>query len=75
MDVILDHDGCMVCQNTGHLESISIGCTFCNGTGEYTRAAESYMKFHPCQCIYEDRRSCSLCGKACHHGTNNKPKL
>ena len=75
MDVILNPNGCIVCQNTGHLESLSMGCPFCNGTGEYTKAAESYMKSHPCQCIYEDRRNCSLCGKKCHHATNTKPKL
>ena len=75
MDVILNHNGCIICQKTGHLEPLSIGCPFCNGTGEYTKAAESYMKSHPCQCIYEDRRNCSLCGKKCHHATNNKPKL
>jgi len=75
MDVILNQKGCIICQNTGRLEALSIGCSFCNGTGEYTKAAESYMKSHPCQCIYYDRRSCRLCGKKCHHATNNKPKL
>jgi len=75
MDVILSHKGCIICQKTGILELLSTGCSFCNGTGEYTKAAESYMKSHPCQCIYQDRRNCSLCGKKCHHTTNNKPKL
>ncbi len=75
MDVILNHDGCIICQKTGRVESLSTECSFCNGTGEYTKAAESYMKFHPCQCIYQDRKRCSLCGKKCHHDTHNKPKL
>jgi hypothetical protein len=75
LELIRRHDGCDICQKTGHLESLSMECTFCNGTGEYTKAAESYMKLHPCQCIYLDRKNCSLCGKKCHHSTSNKPKL
>jgi hypothetical protein len=75
VDVIREHNGCAICRKTGDLESLSIECSFCNGTGEYNKAAESYMKLHPCQCIYLDRKNCSLCGKKCHHSTSNKPKL
>jgi len=75
LDVIREHDGCAICHKSGRLGSLSTECSFCNGTGEYSGAAESYMKLHPCQCIYLDRKNCSLCGKKCHHSTSNNPKL
>jgi hypothetical protein len=60
---------CAVCKGT------SAKCVFCNGTGEYTKIAETYMKSHICQCIMLDRKNCPLCQKKCHHNTPNRPKL
>jgi len=67
---------CPICDGTGHLDTWrTVTCPFCNGTAEHTKAAESFMKVHPCQCIYSDRENCPLCKQKCHHSTSNKPKL
>jgi len=34
---------CPVCCGKGSIQLTDSGCPFCNGTGEFTRAAESYM--------------------------------
>src|SRR5919199_2220500 len=79
-------EGCPVCHNSGYMSYSSSSswrssttnmecCPFCNGTCEYAKAAASFMKAHPCQCIHSDRENCPLCGHKCHHSTNNKPKL
>jgi hypothetical protein len=67
---------CLVCDSKGYINSWrNVECCFCNGTGENTKAAESFMKIHPCQCIDLDRKNCPLCKLKCHHSTNNKPKV
>ena len=67
--------GCPVCKGSGTITLLDCACSFCNGTGEYTRSAESYYKSHICQCVLLDRKQCPLCGKKCHHDTPNKPKI
>lgn len=49
-------------------------CVYCNGTGEWNQAAQSYMQNHICQCIVLDRKFCPVCNKACHHDTSLNPK-
>lgn len=49
-------------------------CVYCNGTGEWNQAAQSYVKNHICQCIVLDRKFCPVCNKACHHDTSLSPK-
>lgn len=66
---------CAVCGGGGRIVLLGSPCPFCNGTGEATRAAESYMKSHPCQCSLYDRKRCPLCGRKCHHDTPNRPKI
>ena len=66
---------CVVCRGTGTVEILGTECPFCNGTGAYSKIAESYFKSHICQCILLDRRMCPLCKKRCHHDTPNKPKI
>ena len=66
---------CVVCKGLGTIELLNSQCPFCNGTGEYTRISERYLKSHICQCIFLNRKTCPLCGKKCHHDTPNKPKL
>jgi hypothetical protein len=67
---------CPICHNTGYFESRrQIVCSFCNGTCGYTKAAERFLKIHPCQCFHSDRENCPVCGEKCHHGTNNRPRL
>ncbi|MEX0764199.1 MAG: hypothetical protein WEC35_02880 [Nitrosopumilaceae archaeon] len=66
---------CAVCNGQGKIALLDTPCSFCNGTGEYTKSAESYIKSHICQCIFLDRVTCPLCGKKCHHDTPNKPKI
>ncbi len=66
---------CAVCGGQGKIVLLDTPCSFCNGTGEYTKSAESYLKTHICQCIFLDRVTCPLCGKKCHHDTPNKPKI
>ena len=67
---------CSICNGTRYIDSWrKVECYFCNGTGEYTKAAESFMKAHPCQCVHSDRKNCSLCKQKCHHSSNNKPKV
>ena len=68
--------GCPICRNTGEIESWrNIECPFCNGTCEYTNAAASFMRIHPCQCIQGNSKDCPLCSLKCHHQTGNKPKM
>lgn len=66
---------CPVCSGKGAIEITDSDCPFCNGTGEFTKAAESYMKSHICQCVFLDRKNCPLCGKKCHHNTPNRPRI
>lgn len=66
---------CAVCGGAGKIELLDSQCPFCNGTGEPSGSAESYIKSHICQCIFLDRKRCPLCGKKCHHDTPNKPKI
>ncbi|HEX5457081.1 MAG TPA: hypothetical protein VFX64_01700 [Candidatus Nitrosotalea sp.] len=66
---------CPVCGGQGKIALLDTQCSFCNGTGEYSKTADSYMKSHICQCIFLDRITCPLCGKRCHHDTPNKPKV
>jgi RecJ-like exonuclease len=73
--VMMQAEHCPVCSGKGTIEITDSQCPFCNGTGERTRAAESYMKVHICQCIFLDRKNCPLCGKKCHHNTPNRPKI
>ena len=68
-------ESCPVCKGRGSIELLDSQCPFCNGTGEFTKAGESYMKSHICQCIMLDRKVCPLCGKKCHHNTPNRPKV
>lgn len=68
-------DVCAVCKGAGVIELLESRCPFCNGTGEPTNAAKSYIKSHICQCIILDRKTCPLCKKPCHHDTPNKPKI
>ena len=70
-----DVQKCPVCFGRGAIEITDSDCPFCNGTGEFTKAAESYMKSHICQCVFLDRKNCPLCGKRCHHSTPNRPKI
>ena len=68
-------ESCPVCKGRGSIELLDSQCPFCNGTGEFTKAGESYMKSHIFQCIMLDRKVCPLCGKKCHHNTPNRPKV
>ena len=68
-------ENCVVCKGSGTIELLGSQCPFCNGTGDFTKAAESYLHSHICQCIFLDRKKCPLCGKNCHHDTPNKPKV
>ena len=72
---MLEEQKCAVCKGTGTIELLGSQCPFCNGTGDYTKAAERYLDSHICQCIFLDRKKCPLCGKNCHHDTPNKPKV
>ena len=49
-------------------------CTYCNGTGEWNRAAQAYISNHICQCIVWDRKYCPVCKLKCHHDASGKPK-
>jgi len=73
--LIVVKDKCPVCKGNGTIELLGSQCPFCNGTGDFTKAAESYLDSHICQCIFLDRKKCPLCGKKCHHDTPNKPKV
>ena len=70
---------CPICNGRGSIEEglwRVMECSFCNGTGEYTKAAASFMKAHPCQCINtSDRKNCPFCKQKCHHNANNKPRV
>ena len=68
-------DKCPICKGTGVIALLNSPCSFCNGTGEYTKLAESYYESHTCQCVLLDRKTCPLCGKKCHHDTPNRPKI
>ncbi|MDI1495437.1 MAG: hypothetical protein K8823_745 [Cenarchaeum symbiont of Oopsacas minuta] len=66
---------CSVCKGIGHIELLDTPCQFCNGTGEYTKAADAFLTSHTCQCILLDRKKCPVCGKNCHHDTPNRVKI
>ncbi len=72
---LLTEQKCAVCKGDGCIELLGSQCPFCNGTGEYTKIAESYITSHICQCIFLDRKVCPLCKQRCHHDTPNKPKV
>jgi RecJ-like exonuclease len=72
---VTDSDICGVCKGNGSIELIDSQCPFCNGTGENSTAAESYLKSHICQCIFLDRKMCPICEKKCHHDTPHRPKI
>ena len=71
----LTEQKCAVCEGDGSIELLGSQCPFCNGTGEYTKIAKSYITSHICQCIFLDRKVCPLCKQRCHHDTPNKPKV
>ena len=56
-------DECPVCKGTGTIELLGSQCPFCNGTGDFTKAAESYLVSHICQCIFLDRKKMSIMWK------------
>lgn len=68
----LKDDICDFCKGVG--KSSSYVCVYCNGTGEWNAAAQSYLKNHICQCIALDRKFCPICNKSCHHDTSLNPK-
>ena len=69
---LTDSGICVICDG----EKIFLGhtCTFCNGTGEWNEASESYLKDHICQCIIWGRKFCPVCGEICHHDSSSTPK-
>jgi len=66
-------DNCDFCLGKGK-NFVNESCTYCNGTGEWNQAAQSYVKNHICQCIIWDRKFCPVCKKICHHDTTVSPK-
>ncbi len=72
---MMQAEKCPICSGKGTIEITDSQCSFCNGTGESTNAAKSYLKVHICQCIFLDRKNCPICGKKCHHNTPNRPKI
>ena len=70
-----EEDSCVVCNGIGIIELLNSECPFCNGTGENSKSAQSYLKSHICQCIFLDRKQCPICQKKCHHDTPNRPKV
>ena len=62
---------CDICR--GITDSTNV-CVYCNGTGEWNQAAQSYMQNHICQCIFLDREFCPICNLKCHHDTSLDPK-
>ena len=36
-------ENCLVCKGNGTIELLDSQCPFCNGTGEFTKSAESYL--------------------------------
>lgn len=64
---------CDFCLGTGK-NFVNESCTYCNSTGEWNQAAQSYVKNHICQCIILDRKFCPVCKKICHHDTTLNPK-
>ena len=70
-----EQDFCVVCKGVGIIELLNSECPFCNGTGENSKSAESYLKSHICQCIFLDRKQCPICEKKWHHDTPNRPKV
>ena len=62
---------CDVCRGAKDQRII---CPYCNGTGEWNSAAQSYINNHICQCIVLDRKHCPVCNKKCHHDSSGKPK-
>lgn len=70
----MSSDGyCDFCKRTGK-NYFNETCPYCNGTGEWNQAAQSYIQNHICQCITLDRKFCPVCNKACHHDTSLSPK-
>lgn len=69
-----ENEHCALCNGSGR-NFFGYECTYCNGTGEYNKVAENYLKNHICQCINSDRKNCPVCHKKCHHDTPFRPKL
>ena len=63
---------CDMCK--GRMQLGGITCPYCNGTGEWNRAAQAYIENHICQCITFDRKNCPVCNKKCHHSSSLNPK-
>ena len=49
---MVNDENCLVCKGNGTIELLNSQCPFCNGTGEFTKSAESYLQSHICQCIF-----------------------
>jgi len=63
---------CVICEGTKlHM---SHPCSFCNATGEWNAASESFLKDHICQCYVWGREFCPICKKICHHDSTATPK-
>ena len=45
---------CLVCKGDGKIAWTHTSCPFCNETGEYSKASETFLLNHICQCIIID---------------------
>jgi RecJ-like exonuclease len=66
---------CLVCKGDGKIAWTHTSCPFCNETGEYSKASETFLLNHICQCIISDRKNCPVCEEKCHHDTHGRPKV
>lgn len=67
-----DTGKCVICDG----QKIHFGhpCSYCNGTGEWNKAADYYLENHICQCIHWGKKFCPICKKECHHDSSQTPK-
>jgi hypothetical protein len=65
---------CAVCKGDGIVWAMDNSlCWFCNSTGEFNLAADSFMKSHGCLChLKSEAKHCILCGGTCHHSTDHR---